>query len=255
MSLILLEKMLDAYFALLPRKKPQLEQVSAARIIAHRGAHDHAHGVMENTLTAFRLAAQAGCWGIELDVHATADQVLVVNHDPTLKRLWGRDLTIAEVSFSELRAHVPQIPTLAEVVAEFGGRLHLFIELKVPLPNEDALLASLHDLTPVTDYHLLSLKDECFQCLSHVPKQALLLVAVHNNVGTFCDLSLSQHYGGVLGHYLLITNKSVHRLVAAQQIVGVGFVDSKNSLYRELNRGISWIFTNQINRISPLLKQ
>lgn len=74
-------------------------------------------------------------------------------------------------------------------------------------------------------------------------------------MGTFCDLSLSQHYGGVLGHYLLITNKSVHRLVAAQQIVGVGFVDSKNSLYRELNRGISWIFTNQINRISPLLKQ
>ncbi|MDR3502387.1 MAG: glycerophosphodiester phosphodiesterase family protein [Legionella sp.] len=255
MSLILLEKMFNAYFALLPRKTPKLEQVSAARLIAHRGAHDHAHGVIENTLTAFRLAAKAGCWGIELDVHATADQVLVVNHDPTLKRLWGRDLTIAEVSFADLRAQVPQIPTLAEVVAEFGGRQHLFIELKAPLHNEDALAAVLHDLTPVTNYHLLSLKDECFQSLSQFPKQALLLVAVHNNVEAFCDLSLSQHYGGVLGHYVLITNKFVHRLFAAQQVVGVGFVDSKNSLYRELNRGISWIFTNQINKITPLLKQ
>ncbi|MFJ1268580.1 glycerophosphodiester phosphodiesterase [Legionella lytica] len=254
MSLILLEKMFDAYFALLPRKKPKAEQVSAARLIAHRGAHDNAHGVMENTLMAFRLAAKAGCWGIELDVHATADQVLVVNHDPTLKRLWGRELTIAEVSFADLRAQVPQIPSLAEVVTEFGGRLHLFIELKTPLHHEDALVAILQDLTPVNDYHLLSLKDECFQGLSQVPKQALLLVAVHNNVGTFCDLSFSQHYGGVLGHYVLITNKCVRRLLAAQQVVGVGFIDSKNSLYRELNRGVSWIFTNHINKISPFLK-
>lgn len=255
MSLILLEKILDTSFALYPRKTPKPEQVSAARLIAHRGAHDHAHGVMENTLPAFRLAAKAGCWGIELDVHATADQVLVVNHDPTLKRLWGRDLTIAELSFAELRAQVPQIPTLAEVVAEFGGQLHLLIELKVPLHNESALVAVLHDLSPVKDYHLLSLKDECFQCLTRVPKQALLLVAVHNNAEAFCDLSLSQNYGGVLGHYVLITNKLVHRLFAAQQVVGVGFVDSKNSLYRELNRGISWIFTNQINKISPFLNQ
>lgn len=255
MSLILLEKMLDAYFALLPRETPKPEQLSAARLIAHRGAHDNAHGVMENTLTAFRLAANAGGWGIELDVHTTADQVLMVNHDPTLKRLWGRELTIAKISFAELRAQVPQIPTLAEVVTEFGGRLHLFIELKTPLHNEEALVAILHDLTPVKDYHLLSLKDECFQCLSQVPKQALLLVAVHNNVEAFCDLSLSQHYGGVLGHYVLITNKFVQRLLAAKQEVGVGFVDSKNSLYRELNRGISWIFTNNIKRISPFLKQ
>ncbi|WP_133136346.1 glycerophosphodiester phosphodiesterase [Legionella rowbothamii] len=255
MSLILLEKILDSYFALLPRKTPKPEQISAARLIAHRGAHDHAHGVMENTLTAFRLAAKAGCWGIELDVHATADQVLVVNHDPTLKRLWGRDLTIAEASFADLRAQVPQIPTLAEVVAEFGGKVHLFIELKVPLYNEEALLAVLHELTPVKDYHLLSLKDECFHCLYQVPKKALLLVAVHNNVGDFCDLSLSKHYGGLLGHYVLISNKFAHRLFSAQQVVGVGFVESKNSLYRELNRGISWIFTNQINKISTLLKQ
>ncbi len=254
MSLILLEKILDAYFACLPRKTPRPEQVSAARLIAHRGAHDHAHGVIENTLAAFRLAAKAGCWGIELDVHATADQVLVVNHDPTLKRLWGQELTIAKMPFAALRAQVPQIPTLAEVVREFGGRVHLFIELKTPLP-EEALVAVLQDLRPVRDYHLLSLNSTCFQLLSQFPKQALLLVAAHNNVGTFCNLSLSQQYGGVLGHYLLITNKFVRRLFAAQQMVGVGFVDSKNSLYRELNRGVSWIFTNRINKISTFLQQ
>lgn len=253
MFLGLLEKIVDASFALIPRTRPSPKQMAAARIIAHRGAHDAMHGVRENTLVAFRLAAAVGCWGIELDVHATADQVLVVNHDPNLKRLWGCDLTIAEVDFADLRARIPEIPTLAEVVAEFGQRVHLFIELKFPLKNERALVTILQGLTPIEDYHLLSLTASAFDNLSHVPKHACLLVAVHHNVRQFCELSLKEHYGGVLGHYVLITNNSVRQLLAAHQAVGVGFVDSRYGLYRELNRGISWIFTNSALKINTCL--
>ncbi|MGC1183032.1 glycerophosphodiester phosphodiesterase [Legionella sp.] len=254
MFFALLEKMIDRYFALIPRGTPNPDQVHAARLIAHRGAHDNVHGVIENTLPAFRLAEKSGCWGIELDVHITADQVLVVNHDSSLKRLWGHDLIIANLNFSDLRAQVPEIPTLAEVVAEFGQRLHLFIELKQPLQDEECLLQILHKLRAKEDYHLLTIDASIVQALSKFPKHALLLVASHNNVRNFCDLSLKEHYGGVLGHYLLLTTKLATRLKAGKQVVGVGFVDSKYSLYRELNKGMHWIFTNRAEQVSLYLQ-
>mgnify|MGYP000007460323 CR=1 FL=1 len=254
MLLMLLEKMLDTCFAVMPRRKPEPQSLEAVHLIAHRGAHNHAHGIWENTLTAFRLAEKAGCWGIELDIQLTADQVLVVNHDPTLKRIWGRDEAIANLSFADLRARLPEIPSLAEVVAEFGKRLHLFIELKQVLPNEELLVGVLQGLRASEDYHVLALEASIFQALALVPKQALLLVASHNNVAQFCDLSLKEHYAGVLAHYLLLTTKLVKRLKMRKQLVGVGFVDSKYSLYRELNRGIPWLFTNNASEVSPYLQ-
>ena len=55
-------------------------------IIAHRGASRAFH---ENTIRAFERAVELGVDGIELDVHATRDGVLVVHHDPTLKLTHG----------------------------------------------------------------------------------------------------------------------------------------------------------------------
>ena len=235
--LTLMEKMVDGYFAAIPRRKPDPEKMKNARLIAHRGAHNNEAGIFENTREAFRLAEKVGCWGIELDIHSTADKILVVNHDPTLKRLWGHDVTIAHITFSALRSLVPEIPSLAEVVAEFGRQMHLFIELKTPLAEEDILVQNLHHLEPCKDYHLLSLDPGIFSSLPQFPPKSLLLVAVHNNVKAFCDLSIKSGYGGVMGNYLLLTNNRLRQLNEAQQSSGVGFVNSKNSLYRELNRG------------------
>lgn len=253
MFLVQVEKMIDTGFALMPRFKPSVELAQCARLIAHRGAHDN-QGIMENTLAAFRLAQQSGCWGLELDVHATADKILVVNHDPTLQRLWGHNLSIADMHFADLRALAPEVPTLDEVVTEFGRRMHLFIELKSPFDDEEVLVRTLQGLTARKDYHLLALDAAIFPALVSFPKYALLLVAVHNNVREFSHLSVKNQYGGVLGHYLLLTNNIVNRLGAAKQVAGVGFVDSKYSLYRELNRGVSLIFTNNAVAVSSYLK-
>lgn len=254
MLLELLEKTVDRFFALVPREKPSLESAQSVRLIAHRGAHNHAQGIIENTLAAFTLAKELGCWGIEFDVHSTADKVLVVNHDPTLKRLWGHEQAIAKLHFNELRILAPHVPTLNEVVAAYGDSMHLFIELKAPFEDEDALVQALKGLTAGEDYHVLTLDSEVFDSLSQLPKQALLLVASHNNVHRYCNLSLRENYGGVLGHYFLINNKTISRLKDAEKIIGVGMVDSKFSMYRELNRGINWLFTNRAHEMNFYLR-
>ncbi len=242
---------MDVYFALIPRSKPSLDLVNSARLIAHRGVHNQAQGIIENTLAAFDLAKELGCWGIEFDVHTTADKVLVVNHDPTLKRLWGHEQAIAQLSFNELRALAPDVPSLNEVVARYGDSMHLLIELKAsPFQDEEALVHALNGLSAGENYHLLTLNSKVFSALSQFPKNALLLVAGHNNVQQYCNISLNENYGGVLGHYFLINNKVINRLKTAKQIVGVGMVDSKFSLYRELNRGINWLFTNRAKEVN-----
>jgi glycerophosphoryl diester phosphodiesterase len=84
----------------------------------------------ENTLPSFALALDAGADGLELDVHATRDGVVVIHHDPVL-----RDGTeISATTFSELRRHdaapgVP-IPTLSELCDLVQGRAELCVEIK-----------------------------------------------------------------------------------------------------------------------------
>ena len=249
-----IEKWVDKYFAHLPRRQPTKHAINKAQVIAHRGAHDTALLIQENTHAAFERARVLGCYGIEFDIHATSDGVVVVNHDPTSTRLWGHDVAINTLTFRELRELVPSLPSLADVVTHYGKRMHLFIELKAPFAATYALADTLKDLTPSVDYHLLCLDEQVFPTLTSFPNESLLLVPIHNNVNTFCNLSLEKHYGGVLGHYFLLSNRQVKRLQGANQRVGVGFVDSKFSLYRELNRGINLLFTNNAATVSACLQ-
>lgn len=255
MIISLVEHIINGYFAFIPRRSPSVDRANGALLIAHRGAHNNRNGIIENTLEAFRLAKEAGCWGIELDVHATADHVLVVNHDPTLNRLWRHNEAISSLNFKQLRRLVPGVPSLAEVIAEFGGSMHLFIELKAPFKDECVLFESLKNLQPCLDYHLLSLDASIFKSMTQFTKHTLLLVAVHNNLSQLCDLSIRENYGGVLGSYLLLTNKLIRTLKVANKVYGVGFVDSKYSLYRELHRGVHWLFTNHALSVSQFLKK
>ena len=57
-----------------------------ARPIAHRGLHDAAQGIIENTPSAV-AAAVAGNYGIEVDLQITADGEAMVHHDDALGRL------------------------------------------------------------------------------------------------------------------------------------------------------------------------
>ncbi len=100
---------------------------------AHRGLYGS--GVPENSLSAFRRAAEKG-YGIELDVHLTRDGQLAVIHDADLKRMCGAEGKIAEMTAREIRAHKlagteETIPFLEEVLATVGGQNPpLIVEMK-----------------------------------------------------------------------------------------------------------------------------
>jgi len=102
------------------------------RTYAHRGLWGE--GVPENSLTAFRLAAEQG-FAIELDVQLSRDGEVMVFHDYTLTRMCKTeqrlsDLTVAELGNLTLGDTTERIPTLKEVLTVVAGRVPLLIELK-----------------------------------------------------------------------------------------------------------------------------
>ena len=105
-----------------------------ARPIAHRGLHDTARGVIENTASAFR-AAIAGNYAIECDLQASADGEAMVHHDDALGRLTegaGRldAMPAAELRRVPFKATQDRMLTLGELLDLVAGRVTLVLELK-----------------------------------------------------------------------------------------------------------------------------
>ena len=103
-------------------------------LVAHRGASRERP---ENTLAAFAVALDHRAGGIELDVHATADGVVVVHHDPVPHGVYpdGRSerrpiAQLGYVELSTLRLTGEAIPSLRDVLALVGDRATVYVEIK-----------------------------------------------------------------------------------------------------------------------------
>jgi len=116
-----------------------------ARPVAHRGLHDAAGGIVENTASAFS-AAVAGGYAIECDLQLSADGEAMVFHDDRLGRLTGRDDAVKSLSAAELKivafkATPDRMLTLGELCDLVAGRVTLVLELKSHFDRETALAA------------------------------------------------------------------------------------------------------------------
>lgn len=104
------------------------------RPYAHRGLHDAAAGIVENTSSAFQAAIDAG-YGFELDVQEAADGNAVVFHDDALDRLTRSAGPVAELAMPALRRvrfkdSSDRIQTLDEVLEQTAGRVPVLVEIK-----------------------------------------------------------------------------------------------------------------------------
>jgi glycerophosphoryl diester phosphodiesterase len=129
------------------------DHASATEIVAHRGESADAP---ENTLAAFRLAWERKVPAIELDVHLTKDDRLIVCHDPDTKRTTGTSMLIAKSTLAELRTldagrwkgerwTGEKLPTLEEALATIPDGARCFIEVKVGPEAVPALVRAIEE--------------------------------------------------------------------------------------------------------------
>jgi glycerophosphoryl diester phosphodiesterase len=231
-----------------PRPAPPPHILTNCRLVSHRGEHDN-RTCLENTLAAFDKAAEAGVWGLEMDVRWTRDLVPVVIHDAQTGRLFERNVAIGQMDIDTVKKVFPQIPTLAEVVARYGGRRHLMLEIKAepyPRPADQSrfMRRQLQHLEPGRDFHLMSLEPGMFGYFDFLPGNVFVPIA-RLRIDRFSRLAASRGWGGLAGHFLVAANGLIRRHHELGQRLGTGFADSRACLYREAARGVDWIFSNR----------
>ena len=106
------------------------------RPIAHRGLHDRAKGIIENSASAF-AAALAGGYAIECDVQLSGDGKPMVFHDDDLERLTGQKGAVSSVSAGQV-GRIPLLDSAASdtpqrfeaLLEQVAGRQMLVVEVK-----------------------------------------------------------------------------------------------------------------------------
>ena len=116
--------------------------------VAHRGLWNEK--VSENSLEAFRLALKNNV-AIELDIHLTKDNDLVVIHDEKLERLTGKEGIVEDLTTKELQENYrlldgQTIPRFEEVLELVNEQVPILVELKVFRKNYKPLAAKAEEV-------------------------------------------------------------------------------------------------------------
>ncbi len=179
------------------------------RPIAHRGLHDRASGVIENSASAAR-AAIAGNFAIECDVQISADGEAMVFHDETLERLCDAQgrvdaLNAHALSQINLRGSDDVITPLPRFLELIAGRVPVIIEIKsefsgdLKLAERTAHLAAAYD-GPV------ALKSFDPRIMAHLQKNRAPLGLSHIPLGMIAEA----HYDDAEWNFL--TREEKHAL-------------------------------------------
>ena len=236
-----------------------LYQLSQPVIFAHRGASAHAP---ENTLAAFELALTQQADAIELDVKLSADEQVVVIHDPTVDRTTNgkgrvQDLALAELkkldcgSFFSGNYAAEKIPTLEEVFESVGKRIFINIELtnyKTPRDNLSEVVCMLvkkHKMQKriiFSSFHASNLS----KARSYLPDVPRGLLAMDGLQGVW-----ARSFGFTFGKYDAlhpnlkdITQQEINRVHRLKRRVHVWTVNKEQDMRRLFNWGVDGIFTD-----------
>jgi glycerophosphoryl diester phosphodiesterase len=93
-----------------------------------------------------------------------------------------------------------------------------------------------------------------FDLITFVPESTFMPIAMWN-LTRFSNLALEHEMRGLAGHYFLLNNSILSKHRDSGQKVGTGYPRSKNCLFREINRGVEWIFSNNAVELQTIVRR
>tara|TARA_B100001175_G_scaffold99631_1_gene84351 strand:+ start:569 stop:1210 length:642 start_codon:yes stop_codon:yes gene_type:complete len=138
--------------------------------LIHRGIVNK--GFKENLLKSFKQSFKKG-YGIETDIHATKDSEFVCFHDFTLKRIFKKNLSIKNLTYSEINEISSKfnkpIPLLKDLLNSSKNKYPIFIEIK-PKFSKSLLKKLLKETSKFTKSVFISFKHENIYNLQKIKK-------------------------------------------------------------------------------------
>jgi glycerophosphoryl diester phosphodiesterase len=225
---------------------------SPALIIAHRGASAEAP---ENTLAAFRLAADQRTDFVELDVQESSDGQVLVVHDSDLMKVAGNATKVWDGDAARLRSvdigsfKSPQfaaerVPTLAEALDACKGRCKVVIELK-SYGHDQRLEERVVDIVEAA-----GMQDDCvFMSLDHAMAQRMKTLRPNWRVGILVAKAVGD-LTDLKADFLAVeartaTRRFIRRAHRAGQEVFIWTVNDPAWMFVGLSRGVDGLITDK----------
>lgn len=227
-------------------------------IIAHRGDKTHAP---ENTLAAFKMAAENRADAIEFDVKLTSDGRIIVLHDPTVNRTTNGKGKISQLPFAAVREldagawfseqfRGECIPTLDEVFETVGRRLYMNIELTNYATPLDNLVPKVVELIKKHALQSHMLFSSFFarnltmtrKLLPEVPRGLLCMRGIKGAWGR--NFTWRGDYFGLHPYWTDIDPGLVNRVQAAGKRVYAWTVNPEEELKKMIGLGVDAIITD-----------
>ncbi len=235
---------------------------------AHRGFSGK---YPENTLLAFQKAIEAGCDGIELDVHLTTDGELVIIHDEELERTtdghgWVKDHTLAQLRQLDASAGykgvygVNRIPTLREyfeLVKDTG--IVTNIELKTGIyeyPGIEKKTLELIDEFDLRDRIIISSFNHFsvlrFQALAPDVKLGFLTESWYIGVGAY-----TRDHGVQCVHPIVnnLTWQCLREMRDAGREVNTWTVNTREEMLDMFRKGVDVVITNHPDLCGQVIRE
>ena len=236
-----------------------MEQREQPLVIAHRGASGDRP---ENTLSAFQLAVDQRADMIEIDLHLSRDDAIVVRHDEDLTGL-GLKREMRAVDLAQIQSldagDGEKIPTLDEVLDRFGSEIAFNLEIKTgsdgAYPDlEAAALRALEDRGLLASTLFSSFCDGVLGRLRALSSRARLavLVSARRPAGA---LERARAVGAeALNPWFGLASAPWVEVAHAEGFAVYPYtVDAPAELRRCLDAGVDGLFTNFPNRLRELL--
>ena len=227
--------------------------------IGHRGA---AGTMPENTMPPFEHALSLGADAIEFDVALTRDGAPVVIHDDSVDRTTDGRGRVADLDLAQIRAleaglwkGVPaRVPTLDEVLAEFGPRTTLNLEIKRSRRRDELVEACAR---AVQERELLG--RVVFSSFDHEALRVLRYQVPTARIGVLCELTRVEaafrcaHELGAENLHppaLLVTANLLRRARERGLAVWTWTINDPRRMARFCALGVDGIFSDFPDRVS-----
>ena len=229
---------------------------SDVKLIAHRGLSGLER---ENTSAAFIAAGNREAYfGIETDVHRTADGEYVVIHDDDTFRVTGQNLIVEQTDFQTLRnlqvldlgSDLPRADLIIPSLQEYIGICKRYekvavLELKSPMPEDDIcrIMQVVTDMEYANQMIVISFyPDNLFALRKHYPDQPAQFLTVKWEDAWF-DILKANNLGLDIYHET-VTKELVDKFHAAGLEVNCWTVDTPKDAARVIACGVDYITTN-----------
>lgn len=229
----------------------------AQEIIAHRGA---SYDAPENTIAAVRLGFEQGADAVEVDVHLSKDNRIMVNHDKDTQRTAGKKLVVSETDASELRKldvgswkskdfKGEKMPFLEEVLAEVPQGKILVIELKSDEKAVPFLKTAVNDSGIEEQVIIISFNKNAIikakEALPEVPAYWLLHNFNEYSLDEAIQIAKENELTGLDVHYPLANAEFMQKMNSEGLGVYVYTVNNANTAKKLKKLGVKGITTDR----------